>query len=378
MKRQKKLFEKIISDENLRRAIAEVNKTHRYYKHHRPNKVVLWVEEDIPARVEELRKIITEGFEPAEAKVRMRFDKTANKWREINEPKLYPDQYIHHALIQALQPVFMRGMDKHCCGSIKYRGPHYGKRYIEKWMRTDPKGTKYCAELDIRHFYKNLKPYVVMDRMRQLIKDCRTLDLIWRIVKDGVKIGFYTSQWFANVVLQPLDNLIRQSANKANHYIRYMDNFTLFHSNKRKLWRLKAEIEKWLKAHDLKLKENWQIFQTKHRMPNALGFRYGRSFTLLRKKTLFRIKRNLSRCYRKQRKDEQVPPKLANSILSSVGNFKHWSSKSVSEKYIKPGLQKKLKVIVRNHHKKEMSKWSMYSDSSQKTAGKLRTSKLSA
>lgn len=47
--------------------------------------------------------------------------------------------------------------------------------------------------------------------MRCLIKDRRVLDLIWRIVKDGVRIGSYTSQWFANTVLQPLDQMIRDS-----------------------------------------------------------------------------------------------------------------------------------------------------------------------
>ena len=44
MKRQGNLFEKLIGDENLNLAIDEVNRTHRWHPHHRPNKVVAWVD----------------------------------------------------------------------------------------------------------------------------------------------------------------------------------------------------------------------------------------------------------------------------------------------------------------------------------------------
>lgn len=58
MKRQNNLYEKLISDENLKQAIYEVNCTHRWCKHHKPNRTVQWVEKDIDARVRELRKMI--------------------------------------------------------------------------------------------------------------------------------------------------------------------------------------------------------------------------------------------------------------------------------------------------------------------------------
>ena len=375
MKRENNIYPKLISDDNLRLAIIEVNRTHRWRKHHRPNKTVEWVENDIDARIIELRTLIEEGFTPSPVKMRNRYDRSAGKWREINEPKLWPDQYIHHALIQVLQPAFLRRMDKFCCGSIKGRGPHYGKRYIEKWMHTDVRGTKYCAELDIRHFYQSLQPEVVMARMRKLIKDYRVLDLIWRIIADGVRIGFYTSQWLANVTLQPLDKLIRTSENKAAHYIRYMDNFTIFHSNKRKLRRLVKEVEEWLNSHGLELKGNWQVFPTRSRMPNALGFRYGRGYTLLRKKTLLRIKRSVTHCYRRLDAGKSISPKQANDVLSSIGGFKHWNSRNVRDRYVRNGVQRTLKSVVRKHSRKEMMKWSMCSDLSKGAEGRLKTSK---
>ena len=40
MKRARNLFEKLVSDENLTLAIDEVNRTHRWHPHHKPNRVV--------------------------------------------------------------------------------------------------------------------------------------------------------------------------------------------------------------------------------------------------------------------------------------------------------------------------------------------------
>ena len=100
------------------------------------------------------------------------------------------------------------------------------------------KATRYCAELDIKHFYPNIKPRHVVDSLKRIIKDRRVIDLAERIIRQGILIGFYTSQWFANLVLQDLDELIRRYS---THYIRYMDNMTIFHSNKRKLRKLVEE-----------------------------------------------------------------------------------------------------------------------------------------
>lgn len=232
-KRVGNLMEKVVSDENLDLAIDDVNNSHHWHSHHRPNGCTAWVEETRVERRKELRRIILDGFVQKPPKVTRRWDASARKWRTVSEPAQWPDQYVHHALIQVLQPVMMRGMDFYCCGSIRKRGPHHGRKAIERWMEKDRKGTKYDLTGDVYHFYDSLQPEVVMARMRQLIKDNRVLDLIWRIVKDGIMIGAYTSQWFANTVLQPLDQMIRQSG-YAKHYIRYMDNLTIFGPNKRK------------------------------------------------------------------------------------------------------------------------------------------------
>lgn len=379
-------WELLLSDENLGLAIDEVNSSHHFSGKHKPNNCTAWVEETKDERIKDLRKIIEDGFVQKKPKVKLRWDPSAQKWRKISEPAQWPDQYVHHALIQVLQPTLMRGMDPYCCGSIRGRGTQLGQKAIKRWMEKDPKGTKYEFSGDVYHFYDSLKPEVVMARMRQLFKDRRILDLIWRIVKDGVMIGAYPSQWFANTVLQPLDQLIRQSG-LCKHYVRYMDNLTVFGANKRKLKKLRYIVEEWLNGHSLRLKGDWQIFRTvgktakkplesprrgyarpKARMPDAMGYRYGRGYTIPRKHNFLRLKRVLARYRKRRAAGKRIAFRMANSIISRCGQIKHCSNVNLYRILFRgERILRELKKIVRERQRKENLTWSMFLESRAKS-----------
>lgn len=361
MKRAKNLFSLIISDENLRKAIQTVIKSHRWVSYPDiPNKAAKWLEDTLDERVVELKNIILNGYVPNEVVKKRRYDRNARKWRDICEPKMFPDQCVHHALIQVIEPIMMRGMDRWCCGSIRGRGAHYGIRAIKKWMAHDKRGTRYCLEADIYHFYDSLSKDAVMDRMKRLIKDFRTLNLIERILDDGVQIGAYCSQWFANTFLQPLDHTLREMF-KAAHYIRYMDNFTIFSNRKRTLARLKAFMDEWLHGFGLRLKGNFQIFKSDIRMPNALGYRFGRGYTLLRKQSLLSLKRQLRKFYKLRSWNVKIPVKFALALISRLGMLTHASCTRLRKKIVRNGTLKRLKVIVREWQRSITSQWTLVS-----------------
>lgn len=367
MKRVGKLWQIIISDENLNDAITEVNRTHHWHSHHRPNLCTAWVEETREERLKELRTILINGFIPTPPKIVHRYDPSAQKWRTISEPAQWPDQYVHHALIQVLQPIMMRGMDRYCCGSIRGRGAHYGKIAIEYWLKTDIENTQYCLQCDIRHFYESLQPQIVIDRMRHLIKDHKTLDLIERIIKDGILIGAYTSQWFANTVLQPLDNLIHDGNFEVSHYIRYMDNITVFSHSKEKLAFLRIVIEEWLNERSMELKGDWQIFPTQNhpnggRMPTALGYRYGAGYTIPKKRNLFRLKRQIKRYRKRRNNNKRISVSMAAGMISRFGQLKHCNNKNLYKNLLNgEKLQKELKIIIRrNQKRKENISWNSF------------------
>lgn len=92
---------------------------------------------------------LARDFHPKPPRAFTHYDTAAGKTRVINKPALWPDQYIHHMIVQTLESVLMLGMAYYCCGSIPGRGPYRAKRAIEKWLDKDRKGTKYAAEADI-------------------------------------------------------------------------------------------------------------------------------------------------------------------------------------------------------------------------------------
>ena len=77
VKRAKDLYTKLLSDENLALALDEVNRTHRWRPHHRPNTVVAWVEANKEQRIKDLRSILIQGFCPAVPTMKRRWDKSS-------------------------------------------------------------------------------------------------------------------------------------------------------------------------------------------------------------------------------------------------------------------------------------------------------------
>lgn len=174
-------------------------------------------------------------------------------------------QTFHWALIKGISPVIMRGMVPHTCASIPGRGAHYGKRFILRWMQ-DEQNTKYCAKIDISQFYKSIDQRAAKREFRRYIADETALWLIDKIIEsypEGLPIGTYTSQWFANWILQRLDHYIKETLH-VRYAMRYMDDIVMFGKNKKELHRDIDAICEYLLPFGLRLKGNWQVFRVDH------------------------------------------------------------------------------------------------------------------
>ena len=136
------------------------------------------------------------------------------------------------------------------------------------------------------------------------------------------------------------------------HYVRYMDNFTLFGPNKKKLHKAVRAIDQWLRERGMRLKSNWQVFPTKARMPNAMGYRYGRGYTLPRKKIMLRFKRSCRRVTKRIAQNRDPTFQQACAILSRVGWFTHCNGHRAVRKWLTPIGEKLLKEIIRKEAQK--------------------------
>lgn len=186
MKRANNLFPKIVDKNNIRLAIYNASKMKK------DRKVVQKVLANIDYYVEEIhRMLVNKTYKPSPYTEMKIHDGSRKKVRTICKPAFYPDQIIHWAVMQVVQPILERGMYEYCCASVPGRGIHYASRYIKKILVNDRKNTKYCLSLDIHHFYASIDKQILKWKIYKIIKDKDTIDLIFQIIdcyENGVPI----------------------------------------------------------------------------------------------------------------------------------------------------------------------------------------------
>lgn len=195
----------------------------------------------------------------------------------------------------------------------------------------------------------NVAP-AVMQELRHVIKCKRMLRLCETVLNssDGLPIGNYTSQWFANFLLQRLDHFIKEVLH-IRYFVRYMDDMCLWASSKKLLHRAVKAIEKFLAGLGLVLKANWQIFPTAARAVDFLGFRFFREKTTLRKNLALRLRRRVKKTYKHTQKTGRVRARDAAAVMSYCGWLKHAHCHGFFVKYVKPYVNfKKLKEAIRH------------------------------
>lgn len=243
------------------------------------------------------------------------YDGIRRKQRTITVPTM-KEQIIHHMVVNVLKPIFMKSMYEHSYGSIPGRGAHSAKKQIEKWIRHGGKNCKYCLKMDVKKYFDSIPRDRLKKKLAELIHDKEFLNVLYEIVDvdsgdNGIPIGFYTSQWFANWYLTELDHYIKEELG-AVYYVRYMDDMVIFGSNKRELHKTRKQIETYLNEKlGLEMKENWQVFrfdftkkngQTVGRDLDFMGFRFYRNRTVLRRSVMLKATRKAKRVVRKDKK----------------------------------------------------------------------------
>ena len=123
---------------------------------------------------------------------------------------------------------------------------------------------------------------------------------------NGVPIGNYLSQYFANLFLAYFDHWIKEEK-RVKYYWRYADDIVILAADKESLHALLRDIREYMRGLQLKVKRNHQVFPVDARGIDFLGFVFYHTHTLLRKS----IKQNLCRRVAKLNKRKQKPTKAA-------------------------------------------------------------------
>ena len=241
----------------------------------------------------------------------------------------YRDRVIQWAIMQVLvtiwTPIFTR--DTYAC--IKGRGVHSLLRRLRQDLRNDPDGTIFCYKIDIRKFYPSITHSILKDVIRKRIKDPDLLWLLDDIIDsaDGVPIGNYISQYFANLYLAELDHIAKEQWH-IKYYYRYADDIVILSDSKEFLHSIHSKIVQYLAEHRrLELKPNYQIFPVEARGIDFVGYVVRHEYCLARK----RNKKALCKIVAKLRKKGLTNEEIRLRVASRLGFIVHADSKHLIE-----------------------------------------------
>jgi len=295
MKSYKNIYPNIISLENLTLAWrkARKGKTKKNY--------VLEFEQNLMENLFQLHKELkNQTYNPGVLKTFILRDP---KTRKISKAD-FRDRVIHHAIINILEFIFDKTFIEDNCANRKNKGSLFAiKRFakFQKKITNNLTSEAYCFKADIKHYFQEINHDILLNIIQRKIKDKKVIWLIKCIIEresqfsngKGMPLGNLTSQFFANVYLNKLDQFVKHKL-KIKYYIRYVDDFVILSKSKEQLKIWRGQIQDFL-IKELKL----VLHPEKSRVINLsmgidfVGFRNFYYYKLLRKRNVRNMERKI-------------------------------------------------------------------------------------
>jgi hypothetical protein len=300
------------------------------------------------------------------------------KKRDVYKLPFFPDRIAQWAILQVIEPFLVANMTTDTYSAIPgkgiqpivndLRGYYKTKRvdgkkksvWVPSILLSDEENTRYCYKIDLHHYYQSINHEVLKQKFRKVFKDPELLWLLDEIVDSintateedlielslsgeievdpntGIPIGNYMSQYSGNFYLSSFDHWVKEELH-VKHYYRYMDDVVIFASSKEELHEIHRKVTAYTRDYlHLNIKGNYQIFPTKVRGVDFVGYRFFGEYTLLRKSTAINFKRKMRACRKKM--ENNIPPTY--SEWCSFNSYKGWlgncDSYRLSKKYIEP------------------------------------------
>mgnify|MGYP001089470141 CR=1 FL=1 len=224
----------------------------------------------------------------------------------------FRDRVVHHALMNLVEPTLDSRFIHHCYACRRGRGVHAAAERAQHWVRR----YRYALKLDVSRYFPSIDHDIAKAKLARLIKDPDVLWLFGKIIdsapanktplaifpgddlvelmqrRRGLPIGNLTSQFLGNLYLNDLDHHLYEHCG-AQAYLRYVDDLILFGDNRRRLWTLRDEIDRFLAAERLQLHPHKQeIFRCRDGI-DVLGYRVFAEQRRVRQGNGYRFRRRL-------------------------------------------------------------------------------------
>lgn len=256
----------------------------------------------------------------------------------VNDPKRrhihkasVSDRIVHHLLYRYLYQLFDKTFiyDSYSCRLNK--GTHKAVKRLEKFVRIASYNYSrdcWALKCDIKKFFDSIDHKILFSLISKKSKDQRILWLIKEVIDSfrsgvdleveplkGIPLGNLTSQIFANIYLNELDQFIKQEV-KARYYLRYADDFIILDSNRTHLYQYVNTLKQFLET-DLKLELHPQkvVFRKLNWGIDFCGYRMFPRYKLVTTKTKKRIFKKV------------IKTDISHQSLQSyLGHFSHANS----------------------------------------------------
>lgn len=256
------------------------------------------------------------------------------KQRHIHKASIQ-DRIVHHLLYKFLYKLFDKSFifDSYSCRFNK--GTHKGVLRLEKFVRKVSKNyTSYCwvLKMDIRKFFASVDQRILFNLLKKKISDRDILWLLSEVIESfhsdegknkGIPLGNLTSQVFANIYLNELDQFVKHKL-RVKYYLRYADDFLLLSNSKECLYDLIGPIRVFLEDKlKLELHPNKILFRKLDWGIDFLGYIVLPHYRLPRTKTKRRIFRKLI--------NKIGSVNFSQSLQSYLGYFGHANSYKIKQ-----------------------------------------------
>ena len=168
----------------------------------------------------------------------------------------FRDRIVHHAICNLIEPTFDKSFIFDSYANRKGKGTLKAIQRFEQFKRKVSKNNSknsFVFKADIKHYFENINRDILLMQIKSKIQNPNLLRLIQLILnnhqhKKGMPLGNLTSQFFANIYLDKLDQYVKHKL-KVRYYIRYVDDFIILDNSKQKLEALMININNFLIKH---------------------------------------------------------------------------------------------------------------------------------
>ena len=351
------LIEKILSEENLQKAIRKVKK----------NKGAPGVDKMTVQEVEEwfnqykeelISKILNKQYKPMPVK-RVYIPKPNGKQRPLGIPTVV-DRVIQQAMLQVLSEIYEPIFSDHSYGFRPNRSAHMAMGEVLGYLNA---GYEWIVDLDIEKFFDTVNHDKLISILRERVNDSRTLHLIRAYLQAGVldkglvrsstigtPQGGPISAILSNIYLDKFD---KELESRNLRFARYADDCIIFVKSEMSANRVMKSVTSWLER---KLFLKVSATKTKVVRPTKgqfLGFTFYKAKTVWkctptkdRKKRLYsNIQKYLERKHAVSRPLSVTFKKLNQMIRGWIQYFKISSIKVFLEEFGQ-WLRHKVRCII--------------------------------